>query len=67
MFIFGYDVVLERLERVIHQLVELQAPGKGRRDCLSFVPLRSPARSTAAGSALKYRGAGSVYFAIYNR
>jgi hypothetical protein len=24
MFIFGYDVVLERLERVIHQLVELQ-------------------------------------------
>lgn len=25
MFIFGYDVVLERLERVIHQLVELQA------------------------------------------
>ena len=26
MFIFGYDVVLERLERVIHQLVELQAP-----------------------------------------
>lgn len=31
---------------------------KGRRDCLSFVPLRSPARSTAAGSALKYQGAG---------
>ena len=25
MFIFGYDKVLERLERVIHQLVELQA------------------------------------------
>jgi hypothetical protein len=25
MFILGYDVVLERLERVIHQLVELQA------------------------------------------
>lgn len=24
MFIFGYDVVLERLERVIHQIVELQ-------------------------------------------
>ena len=24
MFIFGYDVVLERLERVIHQFVELQ-------------------------------------------
>jgi hypothetical protein len=24
MFIFGYDKVLERLERVIHQLVELQ-------------------------------------------
>jgi hypothetical protein len=24
MFILGYDVVLERLERVIHQLVELQ-------------------------------------------
>nr|DAT18364.1 MAG TPA: hypothetical protein [Caudoviricetes sp.] len=31
---------------------------QGRRDCLSFVPLRSPARSTAAGSALKYQGAG---------
>ena len=30
MFIFGYDVVLERLERVIHQLVELQAP-----ECIS--------------------------------
>jgi len=25
MFIFGYDKVLDRLERVIHQLVELQA------------------------------------------
>lgn len=25
MFIFGYDKVLERLERVIQQLVELQA------------------------------------------
>jgi len=25
MFIFGYDIVLDRLERVIHQLVELQA------------------------------------------
>lgn len=25
MFILGYDVVLEWLERVIHQLVELQA------------------------------------------
>ncbi len=24
MFIFGYDIVLDRLERVIHQLVELQ-------------------------------------------
>lgn len=24
MFIFGYDIVLGRLERVIHQLVELQ-------------------------------------------
>jgi hypothetical protein len=24
MFIFGYDKVLDRLERVIHQLVELQ-------------------------------------------
>lgn len=24
VFIFGYDIVLERLERVIHQLVELQ-------------------------------------------
>lgn len=24
MFILGYDIVLERLERVIHQLVELQ-------------------------------------------
>ena len=24
MFILGYDVVLDRLERVIHQLVELQ-------------------------------------------
>ena len=23
MFIFGYDIVLDRLERVIHQLVEL--------------------------------------------
>jgi len=25
MFMFGYDKVLERLERVIQQLVELQA------------------------------------------
>jgi len=25
MFIFGYDKVLDRLERVIQQLVELQA------------------------------------------
>ena len=24
MFILGYDIVLERLERVIHQIVELQ-------------------------------------------
>jgi hypothetical protein len=24
MFIFGYDIVLDRLERVIHKLVELQ-------------------------------------------
>jgi len=24
MFIFGYDIVLDRLEQVIHQLVELQ-------------------------------------------
>jgi len=24
MFIFGYDIVLDRLERVIHQIVELQ-------------------------------------------
>ena len=28
MFIFGYDKVLERLERVIQQLVELQAAEK---------------------------------------
>ena len=26
MFIFGYDIVLDRLERVIHKLVELQKP-----------------------------------------
>lgn len=24
MFILGYDIVLDRLERVIHQIVELQ-------------------------------------------
>ena len=24
MLIFGYDIVLDRLERVIHQIVELQ-------------------------------------------